>query len=201
MRVISGSARGMRLVAPEGANVRPTLDRVRESLFNILAPRIEGAQVLDLFAGTGALAIEALSRGAASAVLIEWDPAAMRVIEKNLAHTRLAGLAQCRRLNLPGELQRLHGRFDIVFADPPYTFAETETLFRHLQEGGLLAPDALVIFEYHSKMPPPDAVGDLHITRVKAYGQTGLAFYSLQATPTGEGMADADPQDGATQTP
>lgn len=196
MRVISGSARGMRLVAPEGAHVRPTLDRVRESLFNILAPRIEGAHVLDLFAGTGALAIEALSRGAASAVLIEWDPAAMRVIEKNLTHTRLAGHAQCRRLNLPGELRRLHGRFDIVFADPPYTFAETETLFRHLQEGGLLAPDALVIFEYHSKMPPPDAVGDLQVTRVKTYGQTALAFYTLQATTTGEATPQPDPQDG-----
>jgi 16S rRNA (guanine966-N2)-methyltransferase len=180
MRVISGSARGMRLVALEGATVRPTLDRVRESLFNILAPRIEGAHVLDLFAGTGALAIEALSRGAASAVLVEWNAAAIRVIEKNLAHTRLADRAACRRLNLPTELERLPGRFDIVFCDPPYTFAETEALFTTLQDKGMLAPDGLVLFEYHSKMPPPQSVGALHITRVKTYGQTALAFYEYQ---------------------
>lgn len=189
MRVISGSARGMRLVALEGATVRPTLDRVRESLFNILAPRIQGAHVLDLFAGTGALAIEALSRGASNAVLVEWNAAAIRVIEKNLAHTRLAERAACRRLNLPAELERLQGRFDIVFCDPPYNFAETEVLFRTLQTKDMLAPDALVIFEYHSKMPPPEVVDALRITRVKTYGQTALAFYE-QVAP-GEDTSEA----------
>lgn len=177
MRVIAGTARGMRLVAPPGLAVRPTLDRVRESLFNILAPRIEGAAFLDLFAGTGAMATEALSRGARRAVLVENNREALAAIERNLATTRLAERADIRRLNLPEGLSKISGVFDIVFIDPPYEFDGNPGLIAQLQAGKMLAPGALVIVEHRTHQPLPDLVDTYHRCRVKVYGQTALAFY------------------------
>lgn len=177
MRVIAGSARGKRLVVPPGLAVRPTLDRVRESLFNILAPHLEGARFLDLFAGSGAIAIEAISRGAARAVLVENNREALAAIERNLATTGFSERADLRRLNLPEGLAKVGGVYDFVFIDPPYEFDRHAELLTQLQDGRMLEPDAWVIVEHRTQDGMPEQVGALARGRVKIYGQTALTFY------------------------
>ena len=120
MRVIAGTAGGRRLVAPKGDRTRPTADRVREALFSSLQPRLAGARVLDLFAGSGALAVEALSRGADHAVLVERARPALAAIDRNLAIADVADRAEVVAGELPGVLERVTGTFDVVLLDPPY---------------------------------------------------------------------------------
>lgn len=152
MRIIGGEARGRRLFAPEGMDTRPTADRTRESLFNILNARLYGAHVLDLFGGTGALALESLSRGAAFAAIADVSPTAIRVIERNaeaVLKEERATRARILRADYRQALRTLSGhRFDLVFLDPPYRMAEAygESL-RILKDGGLLSEDALIVLE------------------------------------------------------
>jgi 16S rRNA (guanine966-N2)-methyltransferase len=181
-RVIAGSARGIRLRAP-GAGTRPLADRVKQTLFAILEPDLDGARVLDLFAGSGAAGIEALSRGAASAVFVEKDPAAASVIEANLRATSLAGpgatvvradaVAWLGRASLPG------APFDLVIADPPY--AETDLLVRTLEAlgaaGAPLTPTARVVAKHFWRDRPPDRIGLLASERDRRFGETALTFY------------------------
>jgi 16S rRNA (guanine966-N2)-methyltransferase len=153
MRIIAGSRKGHRIDAPKGRSTRPTSDRVRENVFNIVAPWVEDAVVLDLFAGSGALGIEALSRGAERAVFVESDQAACRVIEKNLDRVRLTGAeVVCRDANryLGTETRT----FDLVFCDPPYEEYETlePILGRYLPR--LLAPEGLVVLETDARTEP-----------------------------------------------
>ena len=178
MRIIAGTARGRRIESPAGWSTRPTLDRVRESLFNILAPRIVDAAFLDLFAGTGANGLEALSRGAARAVLVDNDPAALSVIRRNIALCGFTETAQCMRLDLPSGLNLIGGPFDLVFADPPYAFAQAEALLRGLDTHHLAAPGACVIYESARKTPPPDILGRWTLFRRAEYGEVALSFYS-----------------------
>ncbi len=153
MRIIAGEAKGRKLFAPPGLDTRPTTDRVRESLFAILGPRLDQAAVLDLFAGSGALALEALSRGAQWAALCDSSPAAIRVIRRNVG---LAGF-EARARVLPGDwrsaLRRLQGaRFDLVFLDPPYRQVQLYgQAMEALEEAGLLAEDVLVVLERLSR--------------------------------------------------
>jgi 16S rRNA (guanine966-N2)-methyltransferase len=120
MRVVAGELRGRRVVAPKGADVRPTADRVREALFSILGD-VAGAQVLDLYSGTGALAIEAVSRGAAGAVLVDTEPAAAR---RNVEALGVADRCAVVRADVKRYLERETGRFDLIFCDPPYKLAD-----------------------------------------------------------------------------
>ncbi len=178
MRIIAGIARGRRIESPAGWSTRPTLDRVRESLFNILAPRLSGTTFLDLFAGTGANGLEALSRGAAHAVFAESDPAALAVIRRNIALCGFSETAECLRLNLPQGLATLSGAFNIVFADPPYAFAQAEALFGRLDTHHLVAPGGLIVYESARKTPPPDILCRWTLFRRAEYGDTALSFYS-----------------------
>jgi 16S rRNA (guanine(966)-N(2))-methyltransferase RsmD len=178
MRIIAGTARGMHLTAPKGLDVRPTLDRVREAYFNILGPSIEGAAFLDLFAGTGANGIEALSRGAARAVFVEQNPMTLECIQKNLEATRLEANAQCHKLLLPEGLAKVSGMFDLVFADPPYAFSGHEALLSGLQEHALLSENALICIEHAVRTSLPETVDNLSRTRQKRYGDTVLSFYA-----------------------
>ncbi len=182
MRVIAGQARGVPLYAPEGREVRPTLDRVRESLFAIIGPGIEGATFLDLFAGTGANGIEALSRGAASADFVDSDPAAVALIRKNLEKTRLGTRGVVHRLSLPGSLEKIAakraGHYDVVFADPPYDFAGYPVLIETVGERALLAPGGCLIVEHETRNPMPSAIGGLHAFRTAKYGECSLTFYA-----------------------
>ena len=151
MRIIGGSARGRRLFAPPGENTRPTADRVREALFNILAARLDGARVLDLFGGSGALALEALSRGAACAVIGDKDPGAVSVIRRNALS--VLGEAELPRAKIVCRdyralLASLAEPFDLVFLDPPYRMQEAYgNAMAQLQQRNLLVPDAGVVVE------------------------------------------------------
>lgn len=180
MRVISGTARGVRLTAPKGLDVRPTLDRVREALFSILGGRVTGARFLDLFAGTGANGIEALSRGAECAVFVENNPLSLRAVEQNLNAAKCAAHARVVRATLPGGLSAAkgYGPFDLVFADPPYRFVDHDSLFSALTGSGLLAQNALIVIEHAAKNELPEAFGNLRQEQTRAYGDTALSFYA-----------------------
>ena len=184
-RVIAGSARGIRLRAP-GAGTRPLADRVKQTLFGILEPDLQGSRVLDLFAGSGAAGIEALSRGAGSAVFIEKDGGAASVIQENLRATSLAGPdAQVVRADAIAWLAHRSpsdAPFDLVIVDPPY--AETALLTRVLETlGGAdapLAPNARVIAKHFWRDRPPDRIGLLASERDRRFGETALTFYRRQ---------------------
>lgn len=180
MRIVGGEKRGARLSAPKGRELRPTSDRVREALFDILASRISGARFLDLFTGTGAVGIEALSRGAHSVVLVDASAFALRYARRNLEALGLEDRATALRLRLPQDigLIPIHGGpYDIVFADPPYDFQEYAVLLDELSAHGLVAPEGLVIVEHHAKADLPAAVGGFHHIRTAQYGDTALTFY------------------------
>jgi 16S rRNA (guanine966-N2)-methyltransferase len=180
MRIIAGTARGRRLESPSGWGTRPTLDRVRENLFNILMPRVAGAVFLDLFAGTGANGLEALSRGAARAVFAESDAAVLAVLRKNIALCGFGDRAVVSRATLPAGLAALAGPFDLIFADPPYAWGDHAALLEAGSAPGLVREGALFVLETARKTDPPEAAGRWTRYRRAEYGDTALNFY--QAT-------------------
>jgi 16S rRNA (guanine966-N2)-methyltransferase len=181
-RVIAGTARGLRLEAP-GLGTRPLGDRVKQTLFAILEPDLPGARVLDLFAGSGAAGIEALSRGAAHATFVERDKSASRVIAANLARTRLADRATIATTDALAWLRRnataTTDPFTIVFLDPPY--AETALLSAALEAlEHYVPPGASVVAKHFWRDAPPATVGLLASERVRRFGETALTFYRRQ---------------------
>jgi 16S rRNA (guanine966-N2)-methyltransferase len=178
MRIIAGTMRGLKLETPAGDRVRPTLDRVRESLFNILAPELEGATFLDLYAGSGANGIEALSRGAARAVFIDNHPQSAQCIRKNLAITRAEDRGTCMGYRLPEDLRRIPGTFSIIFADPPFNYGDYAGLIEAVAHAGLLAPGGKLIVEHGFKSDLPQVAGPLTRTQERRYGKTELTFYA-----------------------
>ena len=187
MRITGGSARGRRLAAPGSGRdlIRPTCDRVREALFNLLGARPRGSRVLDLFAGTGALGIEALSRGAEFALFVDRSLTAGRLIETNLRACLAHPAAAFVRLNLAtaANLAPLGAglepgiAFDLVFLDPPYRQHLAERLLPLLEPAGLLAPGALVVVEEHARVDLPAQSGLLTLVDQRRYGETGLWLY------------------------
>jgi 16S rRNA (guanine966-N2)-methyltransferase len=179
VRIISGSLRGRRIAAVRGMATRPTTDRTREALFNILGQTVVDRKVLDLFAGTGALALEALSRGAESAVLVDNAHAALNTIKKNIqtckltAPTRVIQWDLSRRLTCLKAYQR---HFDLVFMDPPYGQHLTDKTLIHLHDSSALGADALVVLEHHVD----DLLGPLsdqfHLQDQRRYGKTLVSF-------------------------
>jgi 16S rRNA (guanine(966)-N(2))-methyltransferase RsmD len=187
MRIIAGSLRSRVLEAPPGLATRPTSDRLRETLFNVLAPRIQGAAFLDLYAGSGAVGIEALSRGAARVEFVERAPAALKVLRGNLEklglttgfriHAAPVG-ATLRRIGAP---ERRPEPCEVVFLDPPYDAAQEYAATLGLLGGsasGLLAVDALVIAEHRRKEQLEDRYGSLARTRLLEQGDAVLSFYA-----------------------
>lgn len=187
MRVIAGTLRRRTLEAPAGLATRPTSDRLRETLFNVLAPRIEGARFLDLYAGSGAVGIEAASRGAMSVVLVERADPALRVLHDNLHKLGLQDEVRVESLSVAAFLRRRipHNpavSFDLVFLDPPYEeSAEYALALRMLggEASGMLAPDALVIAEHRRKEALEDRYGGLARTRILEQGDAALSFYAI----------------------
>ncbi len=181
MRVIAGQARGVTLHTPPGQQVRPTLDRVRESLFSILMPRLPGCRFLDLFAGTGANGIEALSRGAAWAAFVEEDVAVSKILDANLDRTRLADRAKTYRVTLPEGLRAVARReepFDIAFADPPYAFRDFVGFMILLRENALLAEEAVVVLEHGAQCAVETDLAGFTCFRTCRYGNVALSFFS-----------------------
>ena len=188
MRIIAGSHRSRTLQAPAGLSTRPTSDRLRETLFNVLAPRIAGAAFLDLYAGSGAVGIEAMSRGAARVEFVERAPAALAVLRGNLAKLGVTAGFRIHGGSVGTVLRRMKpdagAAFDVVFLDPPYdAAAEYEIAMRMLggSEGELLAPGAVVIAEHRKKERLEDRYGTLGRTRLLEQGDAGLSFYSASA--------------------
>jgi 16S rRNA (guanine966-N2)-methyltransferase len=190
VRITGGSARGRRLAAPKAGveTIRPTCDRVRESLFNILGQRTVGSICLDLFAGTGAIGVEALSRGADFVLFVDQSVEAGRLIAANLQACRQMSKAAFVCLNLatapslsplrpglpPGAL------VDLVFMDPPYQKKLADRALAMVEESGLLAPEALILVEEHRNAVLPAKVGQLSLADRRRYGETGLWFYQRQ---------------------
>ena len=181
MRVIAGFLGGRRLKAPRGRDTRPTSDRVRESLFMALEP-LQGQRVVDLFAGSGALGIEALSRGASRADFVEREAAARRVLGENLESL---GLVECSRvwaLELPRGLDRLRGELaqaDLVLADPPYGGGRAREVLEALGRPGILQPGARLVLEHHAKDEVPESSGRLVRVRARRYGETTVSTYQV----------------------
>jgi 16S rRNA (guanine(966)-N(2))-methyltransferase RsmD len=186
MRIIAGTFRSRALEAPAGLATRPTSDRLRETLFNVLAPRIKDAAFLDLYAGSGAVGIEALSRGAARVTFVERAPAAMKVLRANLDRLGLTEGFRIHAGNVGSFLRRLSvgAGFDIVFLDPPYGEATEYTAALGLLGGasaGLLAPGAVVIAEHRKKEKLEQQFGSLERTRLLEQGDAALSFYAVKA--------------------
>ncbi len=185
MRVIAGQYRSRILKAPPGLDTRPTSDRLRETLFNVLAPRIEGAVFLDLYAGSGAVGIEALSRGAREAIFVEEAELALRAIRANLASLGIRGGYALEARKVTAAFPRLAGagrRVDLAFLDPPYRNAnEYEAALGLLggESGALLSPGAAVIAEHEKRRELEPRYGALLRYRVLKQGDASLSFYSV----------------------
>ena len=182
MRVITGTARGRRLKAVPGLSTRPTSDRVKEAIFSMIGPFFDGGTVLDLFAGTGALGIEALSRGADRAVFVDRERASVETVRDNLAACGFADRAvvyQSDAMRAIRLLARRGAAFDIAFLDPPYRFAGLDALMRDLAEAELLRPGAVVVAEHTSDRALPERIGPLRRFRRGEYGDTAVTLYEF----------------------
>ena len=186
MRVIAGLYRSRPLVAPRGTGTRPTSDRLRETLFNIVAPRVAGCRFADLYAGTGAVGIEALSRGAAHVFFAETARPALAALRQNLQQLNLSGGYTVEDRGTAALLVRLLTRpepLDLVFLDPPYDaateYTNTLSLLGSSRAQTLLAPDARIIAEHSSKAELPERFGQLQRTRLLLQGDAVLSFYTL----------------------
>jgi 16S rRNA (guanine(966)-N(2))-methyltransferase RsmD len=178
VRIIAGQLKGKRLVAPEGRDVRPTSDRLRETLFNVLARDVPGARILDGFAGTGAIGLEALSRGATSVVFIERDMRALRALEANVQTCGVANACVIIRddfLTAP-----LVPPFDLVLLDPPYSIDVDQAQRVVERAAALVTPTGRLVFEHSRRRPSPDQAGDVMRYRVITAGDSALSFYATQ---------------------
>jgi len=180
MRIIAGEYRGRVIKSPTGTRTRPTSDRLRETLFNVLAPRIDNANFMDLCAGSGAIGMEALSRGAAFVTFVDRSRRACALIEENLD---LLDIDESRTEVLANSAENFVGRnhkrsWDIVFYDPPYETDYSFVLYEFgASESRLLATDGVMIAEHHTKNTLPDVAGSLRRWRVLKQGETSLSFY------------------------
>jgi 16S rRNA (guanine966-N2)-methyltransferase len=178
-RITGGSLGSRKLRSPKGTNVRPTPGRVKESLFSILIHKLEGARVLDLFAGTGAIGFEAASRGASRVVSVEGQRETAHAIEEAAKNLGISDVVTVFAAPVERALYRLEGPFDIVYLDPPYAEPVPLQSLRLMRERGLLAPDALVVYEHPAKRILPEIPGYRSV-REEVYGDVALAFLSLE---------------------
>lgn len=181
MRIIAGVYRGLRLRTLKGGNLRPTTDQMRETLFDVLGPRVVGATFLDAYAGTGAVGLEALSRGARDVVFIEHHRAASQLIRQNLAALDIHSgynLLTCAVLTGLERLERDNERFDVIFLDPPYhEIREYHHTLRQLARGPLVKPSSIVVAEHSKHIELEENYLSLHRTRLLRHGDAQLAFY------------------------
>ncbi|HLF77149.1 MAG TPA: 16S rRNA (guanine(966)-N(2))-methyltransferase RsmD [Dehalococcoidia bacterium] len=178
MRVIGGTAGGLTLKGPPRSGVRPTADRVRESIFEILAAHGCGmGSVLDLYSGTGAMGIEALSRGADRCDFVEADSRACEVIRENLTRTRLSDRAKVFPLTVARALARLAGPYDLVVADPPYEYDRAEQDLAAVIEKGLLATEGTLVVEHSKRKQWPETLAGRPQLLTRRYGDTSVTFY------------------------
>ncbi|PIR16967.1 MAG: 16S rRNA (guanine(966)-N(2))-methyltransferase RsmD [Deltaproteobacteria bacterium CG11_big_fil_rev_8_21_14_0_20_49_13] len=177
MRVIAGTAKGRKLYTPKSNSIRPALDKIKGAVFNILF-NVEGLKVLDLFAGTGAVAIEALSRGAVHATFVDMSHEAITIIGKNIERCRFAEKAKVfpRPVSVAVEYFGRHQeRFDLIFVDPPYLKNMVNSTLAKIAEANILAEGGRIVVEHHPKEPIREVAG-LALTDTRKYGQTSVSF-------------------------
>jgi len=174
LRVISGSARGKKLISPVGNDVRPTLDRVKESVFNMIAFSVADAYVLDLFAGSGALGIEALSRGARKAVFVDKSDDSLNTVKKNLSLTSFSDKSHCVHANFISYLKKCDEQFDLIFLDPPYADGLLDEAIHLIHEKNLLKDGGFIICESDGEpcFEPDRTLFEVH--RKKRYGRVQI---------------------------
>lgn len=180
MRVISGEFKGRKLQPVPGLNTRPTSDKVKESLFSIIGPYFDGGVCLDLYAGSGALAIEAVSRGMDQGVLIENNGAALKTIKQNIAATKSIASFDVRKKDASSALSKLKlesFQFSLVFLDPPYAYSQLEENILELDRSNLLTKNALVVCETNRKTDLSTQIGALCLWKNKRYGSTKIWIY------------------------
>lgn len=185
MRVIAGSARSVPLISREGLDTRPTTDRVKEAVFNTIQFEIEGRQVLDLFGGSGQMAIEALSRGAAGAVIVDQSKESMAVIKENLRKTGLADRAELfcgDYMQYLDQARRQGKRFDLVFLDPPYREKFLENALKRISEIDILKSGAIILCERPAEKALPADYTAFRRVRDYRYGKTGITLYRAGAS-------------------
>jgi 16S rRNA (guanine966-N2)-methyltransferase len=183
VRVIAGKYRSRTLRSLKGQALRPTSDRLRETLFNVLGPMVNGSTFVDLYAGTGAVGIEAISRGARHAIFAEQHAPAAALIQRNLESLEISAEAEVLCMNVLRAIERLESKkvnAQFIFLDPPYAAnVEYENALEALGESPLIAPDGRVIVEHLKKLALPAHVGDLELARVLEQGDAALSFYKL----------------------
>jgi len=184
IRIITGSLKGRKIPTLQRQGIRPTSLRAREALFSILGPRIQGACVVDLFAGSGAIGLEALSRGAAKALFVEQSPGAGQTLQHTLAQFNLDAqslvLVQDVALAIQNPLLLGWRPFDVLYIDPPYQFEHRHQLLTQIEKADLVADNGHVIYEHFSKRTPLSVIGRWALTRTAKYGDTRLSFYQPQ---------------------
>ncbi len=177
MRVITGSARGTRLKTLEGMDVRPTTDRVKEGMFSAIQFDIPGARVLDLFAGSGQLGIEALSRGARQAVFVDQSPASLAVVKENLKKTGFTDNSEVHQKAAEQYIRTATGTFDLIFLDPPYRMEILEKIIPQLLP--LLAPGGKIIAEHENNCNLPEKILNLWLQKDYFYGKIVVSVYAM----------------------
>jgi 16S rRNA (guanine(966)-N(2))-methyltransferase RsmD len=183
MRIISGSAKGKKLYSSKGRNIRPTADRVRESVFNILGNQWKGTRVLDLFSGTGSLGLEAMSRGAQQAVFVEKSKSALQTLRKNVSICGFDSQAIVLAMSVPSGLGVIGQRgesFHIIFADPPYGKGWVEKTIRHILAHNLLSEDGVLVVEHTLGEAFLRDHGELSFLRQEAYGEATVSFFGFR---------------------
>ena len=190
MRVIGGSARGRNLKGPprpRGSDrpvIRPTSDLIRGVIFNMLdAMGAAYDRVLDLYAGTGALGIEALSRGEGTADFVEQDPEGVRIIGDNVAHIGFSDRAAVHRLDVRAAGRRLRGPYTLVLADPPYYDSDAIEAVGAFAQPPFVAPGSVLVLEHHRRLPVPDTLGAMRLYRRRRHGDTVVSVYELEEDP------------------
>jgi len=180
MRITGGTGRGRKLKVPSGSRVRPTSDKVKQALFNILGESVRHARILDLYAGTGGVGIEALSRGAASVSFVDVAGESLKVIRLNIDQAGLSGRARLVASKAEAYLARTEEQFDIIFLDPPYA-VEQGPLLELISASRVLLDGSVVVFEHFKKQTSPGQAGRLALYREAQYGDTVLAFYKARS--------------------
>jgi 16S rRNA (guanine966-N2)-methyltransferase len=179
LRIIGGTFRGRKIEQPELDTVRPTKDRIREAIFNVIAEAIPDANVLDLFAGSGAFGLEALSREAQKAVFIEKDPRCAKVIGKNIATLGVEGRSEVITSDVSAWLEKEGGKkaFDIVFADPPYNIGMARNILNMINRYDILNHSGILVIEHHGQEALPAAEGAFTLLKCKTYADISVSFY------------------------
>lgn len=183
LRVISGKARGLKLDAPKNQDVRPTTDRVKESLFNMINSYIMDSNILDLFAGTGSLGIECLSRGAKNCVFVDKSKDSINIVRSNVKKARVENESTILNVDFKDAVKRLstqNQKFDVIFMDPPYYENMFIECLKSIDKFNLLDEDGIIVVEHDTKDLFEDSIGRLNKSREKKYGNTTLTFYKLE---------------------